>query len=82
MSGGENRIREIESDYLWGRMRAWCYFIKGGQGLARGFKNILVSVFFRLQVVTKCNYEINVKSNLHIFKNEIKYQSASYILKG
>lgn len=58
-----------------------CYFIKNGQGLARGFKNILVSVFFKLQVVTKCDHKSAMYRVICNFLNEIKYQIASHILK-
>lgn len=32
--------------------------------------------------MTKCDHKINVEGNQYIFKNEIKYQNASHILKG
>lgn len=37
----EHGVKGAVSEYLWGRTRANCYFVKGAQGLARGFKNIL-----------------------------------------
>lgn len=62
------RVQGIECDYLWGWMRACCYFIKGGQNLVRGFKTILVSMFLKFLVVTRSDQKINVEGNLHVFE--------------
>lgn len=52
-------------------------FYKGRTGTGLRFQKYpSVPLFFKLQVVTKCDHKINVEVNQNILKNEIKYQSA------
>jgi hypothetical protein len=50
------------------QMRVCCYFIKKGWlGTDKGLKNILM--FFKLQLVTKCDDKIHLECDLY-FRNE------------